>query len=41
MFTIQTEMREIKHTETETFQLGCGYQSTLIAHFGTSNISEV
>ena len=41
LFTTQTKMEEIKHTETETLQLGPGYQSSLIAHFGTSSISEV
>ena len=40
MFTIQTEMGEIKPTETEILQLGRGYRSTLIYHFGISRITE-
>ena len=33
MFTIQTDIGEIKPTETETFQFGRAYQSTITAHF--------
>ena len=40
MFTIETQMEEFKHRETNNLHFGRGDESTLMANFGFSGTSE-